>query len=406
MRKWILLLTWIGCTFSAVAQLDTKLYRSETKIDSLDQGKWLVELDNITFFKDNEYAGRLQKGYTLPGFWLQPKLVYYPLSNVKLELGAHLLRYWGADRYPDGTYQGIADLNSPTYQKGFHALPWLRAQVDLGNWSLVFGDIYGKSNHRLVDPLYNSELNLTADPEAGLQVLYSSVHFDMDVWVDWQSFIFRDDTHQERFQVGFSSRFKWNSEESPFHAYLPLQVMAQHRGGEIDTIHVNSVQTLMNGAAGLGFVWNTEKLVLRRVGAEADFVFSYQQAGHLWPVESGTGYYLKAYADLKDFRVKAAWWRNYSFVSLQGNPFYSYLSVDEPGTQFRSTGMFCLGLEYARNLGHGIILGADADIYLHKPFEKLVSGEGWEHKSFSNSFSIGAYLRVNPSILIRHFGKE
>ena len=153
MRKWILLLTWIGCTFSAVAQLDTKLYRSETKIDSLDQGKWLVELDNITFFKDNEYAGRLQKGYTLPGFWLQPKLVYYPLSNVKLELGAHLLRYWGSDRYPDGTYQGIADLNSPTYQKGFHALPWLRAQVDFGNWSLVFGDIYGKSNHRLVDLL-------------------------------------------------------------------------------------------------------------------------------------------------------------------------------------------------------------------------------------------------------------
>ena len=69
MRKWILLLIWIGSTFSAVAQLDTKLYRSETKIDSLDQGKWLVELDNITFFKDNEYAGRLQKGYTLPGFW-------------------------------------------------------------------------------------------------------------------------------------------------------------------------------------------------------------------------------------------------------------------------------------------------------------------------------------------------
>ena len=162
----------------------------------------------------------------------------------------------------------------------------------------------------------------------------------------------------------------------------------------------------MNGAAGLGFVWNTKKPVLRRVGAEADLVFSYQQAGHLWPVESGTGYYLKAYTDLKDFRVKAAWWRNYSFVSLQGNPFYSCLSVDEPGTQFRSTGMFCLGLEYARNLGHGIILGADADIYLHKPFEKLVSGEGWEHKSFSNSFSIGAYLRVNPSILIRHFGKE
>ena len=210
MRKWILLLVWIGAACTVGAQLDAKLYRSETTIDSMNQGKWLVEVDNITYFKDNEYDGKLQKGYSLPGFWLQPKMVYYPLPNVKLELGAHLLHYWGAFNYPYTAYQGIAEWDSPTYQKGFHALPWLRAQVDLGKWSLVFGDIYGKSNHRLVEPLYSSELNLTADPEAGLQVLFSSRHFDMDVWLDWQSFIFRNDVHQEAFLLGLSSRLKLN----------------------------------------------------------------------------------------------------------------------------------------------------------------------------------------------------
>ena len=108
MRKWILLLVWIGAACTVGAQLDAKLYRSETKIDSMNQGKWLVEVDNITYFKDNEYDGKLQKGYSLPGFWLQPKMVYYPLPNVKLELGAHLLHYWGAFNYPYTAYQGIA----------------------------------------------------------------------------------------------------------------------------------------------------------------------------------------------------------------------------------------------------------------------------------------------------------
>ena len=68
----------------------------------------------------------------------------------------------------------------------------------------------------------------------------------------------------------------------------------------------------------------------------------------------GKGYYLKAYTDLKDLRVKAAWWTNNSYVPLLANPFFNTMSVDEPGTMFDSTGMFCLGLEYARRLGAGI----------------------------------------------------
>lgn len=36
---------------------------------------------------------------------------------------------------------------------------------------LILGNIYGGSNHGLIAPLYNPELNLTADPETGFQVL-------------------------------------------------------------------------------------------------------------------------------------------------------------------------------------------------------------------------------------------
>ena len=88
-------------------------------------------------------------------------------------------------------------------------------------------------------------------------MLYDSRRFDLDVWVNWESFIFREDTHQEAFTVGLSGRYKLNDPDARFHFYAPVQGLAQHRGGEIDTIFTNSVQTLMNGAVGVGTVWNT-----------------------------------------------------------------------------------------------------------------------------------------------------
>ena len=168
-----------------------------------------VELDNLSFFKDNEYAGKVVKGYSLPGFWLQPKLVYYPLERVKLELGAHLLVYHGANKYPSMAYQDIAQWKGNQYQKGTHILPYFRAQMALSEQvDVVLGNLYGAANHRLIAPLYNPELNLTCDPEMGLQVLYRTRRFDLDAWVNWQSFIFKEDTHQEAFTVGLSGRVK------------------------------------------------------------------------------------------------------------------------------------------------------------------------------------------------------
>ena len=135
---------------------------------------------------------------------------------------------------------------------------------------------------------------------------------------------------------------------------------------------------------------------------EADFVYSWHETVLNW----GKGYYLKAYTDLKDLRVKAAWWTNNYYVPLLANPFFNTISVDEPGTMFDSTGMFCVGLEYARRLGAGITLGADADFYLHKQHRRAALGEDWSIRPMSYSFSAGAYLRVNPSILIKQFKKE
>ena len=85
---------------AAHAQMVERLCRTDYEIDPERQGELLVELDNISFFKDNEFAGSVINGYSLPGLWLQPKGVFYPLKNIKLELGVHALIYSGAYKFP------------------------------------------------------------------------------------------------------------------------------------------------------------------------------------------------------------------------------------------------------------------------------------------------------------------
>ena len=363
-----------------------------------------VELDNLSFFKDNEYSGKVVKGYSLPGFWLQPKLVYYPLERMKVELGAHLLVYHGANKYPSMAYQDIAQWKGSQYQKGTHILPYFRAQMALSEQvDVVLGNLYGAANHRLIEPLYNPELNLTCDPEMGLQVLYHARRFDLDAWVNWQSFIFKEDSHQEAFTVGVSGRVKYNDPSAPFHFYSPVQALVQHRGGAIDTITTQSVQTLMNGAVGVGVCWQPGYRYLRRMGFEVDLLGYYQQAGTLWPLDQGYGVYARLFADVRDFRLKGAYWQAKDFISLFGNPYFSAASLTDPGATFANPKLLYFGAEYGRSLGKGFHFLVEVD-YFQRLSDQLQGADGLPISASSGSgFSASVCMRINPSFLLKQF---
>lgn len=385
------------------AQIDERLYRSDYTFAADKKGELRFEIDNISFFKNNEFAGDVMPGYSLPGMWVLPKFGYFPLPNIKLELGAHLLFYHGAQVYPAVTYTDIADWRADDYQYFTHLRPWFRAQMKLTDeLHLILGNIYGGANHRLIEPLYNAELNYTADPETGLQLLYDKPRLHLDAWLNWQSFIFRNDVHQEVFTVGLSSRFLFNAPSSPIHLYAPIQVMAQHRGGEIDTLYDNSVQTLMNGAAGLGISWNNPGLV-RNITFEADAVGHWQQAGKLWPHDTGYALYTRATADIKNIRIKAAYWWAKEFVSMFGLPLYGVVSTKHEGATFNNPRILHGGFEYSRTFAKGFALGIDVDIY-HKLSDHINRPlEGWKNTGAATSFNIGIYARINPSFLLKRF---
>lgn len=379
-----------------------------------------VDLDALAFFKNNEYGGHQATGYTLPGFWLQPRLAYQPLDAVRLELGCHALIFNGANKYPCFAYHDIARWKGTQYQHGFHVLPFFRAQAHLRDFTFVLGNLYGGANHGLVEPLMNPEVNLSQDPEMGFQLFCDRPFYHLDAWINWQSFIFREDNHQEAFTVGVSQRIRLNKASSPLHVYLPVDVLIQHRGGEIDATD-DGVQTIDNGAFGVGLKWNARKRIFNALTAEVMALGCWQQTGELWPFDTGLATAATLRADfLRQLSCFATLFYAKDFCPIYGAPFFSTFST-KTGGHFDNVFTPHLGIEWHHTFAHDYVLGAKIDTYLsHTGRETLPAGytENTDSEgitapasstyntalesntapaAFKNNFSFGIYFRCSPS---------
>jgi hypothetical protein len=398
----IFAITFLHGNQPVISQIFDNIFMSYSRVDSARRGEWSIEVDNLTFFKNNEYNSSFQKGYTLPGFWLKLKSVYQPFNNLRIETGAYSLWFWGTYRYPDHAYKGLATLNEKENTQKIHALPYLRAHLKiLDNLNFVMGNIYGGANHRLIEPLYNPELNLTSDPENGMQLLFDSKIFDFDLWLDWQSFIFKNDTHHEVFLSGFSSKIKVGDENSRFHAYFPIQNLIRHEGGEIDT--VSGVYTTVNSSVGAGIRYNTTANVLKYITLEFDFLFN-KNPQNLF--HEGKGYYGQLAFHLKSFNISSSFWKSDSFTPMYGNPFYGNVSYKHEGRYFHKPSMLHLFAGYVHPIGKNFTLSINAEIfyfltgYLYSPG----SEERYPFTLENNrNYSFGIYLRMNPEFLVKKF---
>lgn len=369
--------------------------------DTAHVGELRLNVDATLFFRDNEFSNPIIKGYTLPGFRLNPTLSYSPTENINVELGVYMLRFWGADSYPNLAYSDIAYWSGDEKKaKGLHTLPFFRVSYTKGGLGVVLGNLYGGYHHRLLQPLYAGELNLTADPEAGAQLLYTNKWLDADVWINWESFIYKNDNHQEAFTFGVSSRLKYTNERSRLHVYSPLQALFQHRGGEIDTITTNSVQTNMNAAAGIGARFDINHRALRSVTIEADALLYNQQKGELYPFERGRALYIHGRLDVANVNFRAGYYRSHNFLTLFGYPFYGDMSVSDPGLTFVDRRMLTAGFSYVWNPAPGYTLGFNADIYRHLSADGTKDGVTTRYGA-STGFAGSLFLRLSPSFLLK-----
>lgn len=374
-------------------RMATSAYRNDTsRVRQLR-----VEADVLTFFRDNEYSSKLTRGYSLPGLWLQPKFTYMPVRNLRLELGAHALVFNGANRYPCYVYHDIGTWKGKQYQHGAHILPWVRAQAEFKHLTVVLGDIYGGQNHGLVEPLWNAETNLSQDPEMGFQLLWDRPHLHADTWVNWQSYIFEEDNHQEAFTVGTSWQILYGDTASVLRFSTPVQLLFHHRGGEQDTTEMG-VQTLCNASVGAKMDWRAGRRVLSRVSAEANLLLCYQQSGMLWPFDKGAAVQVSSAVELwKRFQVKAGVFHAPThFATLYGCPFFNTLSLRDNAV-YRGISTVYAQADYHYTFARNYVLGAGLEAY------QSWLGRGAKQEF---NFSFGIYLRLCPSFLIKKFAKD
>ncbi len=400
MRKlFFLLLLGIGSAVQSAAQ-NLSIASSQPAVgsdwtDTISSSDQLsLDVEAMAFFRDNEFDSPIQKGYTLPGLWIRPKLVFQTLKHIKLELGLHAMVLNGANKYPNYAYHDIATWKGNQYQRGAHVLPWFRAQVSLKHTSIVLGDIYGAHRHRLIQPLFNPEQTFSADPEMGLQVLVNRPHVQLDTWVNWQSYQFEQDSHQEAFTVGHSTKLLWGRQDKPLRWSTPIQLLIQHRGGEQDTTDMG-VQTLCNAGAGVRMDWVPRRATwLSTLNAQVNILGSYQQSGTLWPFDFGmaghaaVGARLWNRLDVEVGHFDAP--RRYA--NLYGTPFMGTISLKTPGLRFHGQHNTYAQLAYTHTFNKAYRLGAGTEV--------MRTQYGNES---STVFSFGVYLHVSPSFLLKRW---
>lgn len=159
----------------------------------------------------------------------------------------------------------------------------------------------------------------------------------------------------------------------------------------------------MNGAIGVGGVWNTGHRIFKNLNVELDATGYYQQAGEIWPFDSGYGLYARASADIYDFRVKTLYWTCEDFISMFGSPFFGAASMIDEGVTFDRPQMIYLGVEYSRQLAKGFSIGVDVDVFHHLSGDMNDADGVKQPMGSATSFTAGVYMRINPSFLIKKF---
>ena len=208
----ILLLLFFTAAFS---QTVSDIFISDEPFTPQKSGNLSVAVDNLNFFKNNEYKSNYVEGYTLTGAWIRPKLLFYPDKKFRFELGAQVLTYNGRDEYT--------------------VYPWFAAVYQpKKNITIRMGSLNSDHNHGLSEPVMDSEHYLISKPEAGIQAKYWNSWLKTDFWIDWQKMIFKGDPFKEHFTFGIVTEMNLVDAEN-IRLSLPLTFNGRHQGGEIDT---------------------------------------------------------------------------------------------------------------------------------------------------------------------------
>jgi hypothetical protein len=373
----LLIFITIVMALPANAQLPNQAFYLQFPVQEADSGKLTLHTYAMGFSRNNEYFGRFADGYTLFGYQAMPWLSYQPDKRVRLWAGLFARDDFG-NRYLS------------TVQ------PVFRLQVKFDSLQFIFGTLQGSLNHQLVEPMYDFERVMADRLEEGMQLLWERQRFWLDVWIDWERTIYTGSPFQEVVSGGFSARADLVENEK-LKLVLPLQMLAFHQGGQIDT-DPNPLITRVNTALGLELHKEVGRKFLHSYSLQP-YVLGYKDASNeaLVPFEQGWGLYLNAAAYTKLGGFMLSYWKGDGYIPIKGGPLFSSYSFtyDNPGAASRERQILMLRLLNDIPVGKHLTLSLRAE-----PFYDLTE------KRFE--FSHGTYLNYRGSFELwnRHNSKK
>jgi len=377
MRNFLFILV-LFLTFSTTvtyAQLNNQALEKKLEIKPEYDQDLRFGLDVLGFNRNNEYFNDIADGYTLFGYHLNPKLVYFPSEFIRLEAGALLWKDFGTNRYN-------------------RVLPTFTLKLQKEHYQFLFGNLQASVSHRYIEPLYDFERLISNPLENGVQFICHRDKLYLDAWIDWQRMIYRGDPFQEEIAGGLSAEERLWENENGWRVGLPFQFTAKHRGGQIDAATLPLV-TLFNGAVGLK-VEKKLPFTFWKAFRTENYFLVYQDFSHtrLSPFTSGNGVYLNLGVDTKVQNVLLSYWRGNGYIS-------------EPGGQlFQSASRSFSHPDYLEKQRELLILRFSKDFQLAEDLTLTLRFEPlYDFTTPQLEFSHGLYLHFNTDFFITKLKK-
>lgn len=277
--------------------------------DSIPTNSIFFKLDNLNFVKNNEYSNNIADGYTLIGSQLHPKLSFYPHEKAKLEVGLFGLTYAGLEKY-------------------HKIIPTFSFSYNMKKSQFIMGSYYDNKNHGLIAPLMTSERKLDERAiENGLQYNFKSTKLTLDTWLNWEHFIFKNDTQNEEFVLGLSTVYQI-FKKTDWQLDLSFQNLFYHRGGQINTDKIESRNVFTMRHSALGFLIN------KHLSSHKKFSLSSYYIQHQTGEKPEEFYFENGYGSLTEFNYKIqnwqfgiGYWYGNKFVSPRGDDMYQSVST-------------------------------------------------------------------------------
>ncbi len=219
-----------------------------------------------------------------------------------------------------------------------------------------------------IEPIYDFERILYDRLESGLQHIHNSRFYQHDLYIDWERMIYRNSPYQEQLTVGYSGNIivknrelKYSAGEEgsihikdrPFFFNIPLQLMVNHTGGQIDTTPGGRIHTIVNASAGIktGMMrGENDTRFIRGFWIEPYFVFYKTLENLPIPFKQGQGLYLNAAVKTRfNTTLMLSYWDANSFVSGREDRYINPLARSLTGIP-KSTDSCCFYVSLMKSL--------------------------------------------------------